>query len=150
VQRDSSQFVPGQRERTRPPGAACGWKATLQEAIAAILELDLGDEVTSSSQLAVVEIYSYKIESNEVRTYGRRIRRRTVGFGSKHLRIKAKYPLNTLFKRAQGALQILSASGKGPGKCRVPGLGRIRHTSQSFLLSNVGIKDFDHAPYVGD
>lgn len=146
MQRNSSQFVPGQRERTRPPGTACGWKATLQEASAAILELDLGDEVTSSSQLAVVEIYSYKIESNEVRTYGRR----TVGFGSKHLRIGAKYPLNTLFKRAQGALQILSASGKGPGKCRVPGLSRIRHTSQSFLLSNVGIKDFDHAPYVGD
>ena len=51
-------------------------KATLQEAIAAILhrpELDLGDEVTSTSQLTAVEITSYALRPDEVRTYGRRI-----------------------------------------------------------------------------
>ena len=57
-------------------------KATLQEAIAAILhrpELDLGDEVTSTSQLTAIEIHSYKIQPDEVRTYGRRIYNATAG-----------------------------------------------------------------------
>ena len=72
------------RTRERPPALldfAVG-KATLQEAIAAILhwpELDLGDEVTSTSQLTAVEIYSYKIQPDEVRTYGRRIYNTTAG-----------------------------------------------------------------------
>jgi hypothetical protein len=51
-------------------------KATLQEAIAAILhhpQLDLGDEVTSTSKMSAVEISSYQLRPDEVRTYGRRI-----------------------------------------------------------------------------
>ena len=51
-------------------------KATLQEAVAVILhrpELDPGDEVTSTSQLTIVEITSYGLRPDEVRTYGRRI-----------------------------------------------------------------------------
>ena len=57
-------------------------KATLQEAIAAILhrpELDLGDEVTSTSQMTAVEITSYALRPDEVRTYGRRIYSSTAG-----------------------------------------------------------------------
>ena len=49
---------------------------TLEQAIAAILhrpELDLGDEVTSTSQLTPMEIISYRLRPDEVRTYGRRI-----------------------------------------------------------------------------
>jgi hypothetical protein len=51
-------------------------KATLQDAIAAILhdpQLDLGDEVTSTSKLSAVEISSYQLRPDEVRTYGRRV-----------------------------------------------------------------------------
>jgi hypothetical protein len=51
-------------------------KATLQEAIVAILhrpDLELGDEVTSTSQLTAREISSYRLRPDEVRTYGRRI-----------------------------------------------------------------------------
>jgi len=50
-------------------------KATLEEAIVAILhrpELELGDEVTSSSQLTAMEISSFRLRPDEVRTYGRR------------------------------------------------------------------------------
>jgi hypothetical protein len=50
-------------------------KTTLQEAIGAILhrpELDRGDQVTMTSQLTAVEINSYRLRSDEVRTYGRR------------------------------------------------------------------------------
>jgi len=50
-------------------------KTTLQEAIGAILhrpELDLGDEVTMTSQLTAIEISSYRLRPDEVRTYGRR------------------------------------------------------------------------------
>jgi len=50
--------------------------ATLEQAIAAIVhrpELDLGDEVTSTSQLTAMEIISYRLRPDEVRTYGRRI-----------------------------------------------------------------------------
>lgn len=51
-------------------------KATLQDAITAILhhpDLDLGDEVTSTSKLSAVEINSYRLRPDEVRTYGRRV-----------------------------------------------------------------------------
>jgi hypothetical protein len=51
-------------------------KATLEEAIVAILncpDLELGDEVTSSSQLTAMEINSFRLRPDEVRTYGRRI-----------------------------------------------------------------------------
>src|SRR4029078_5927353 len=51
-------------------------KATLQDAIAAILhhpQLDLGDEVTSTSKLSAMEISSYRSRPDEVRTYGRRV-----------------------------------------------------------------------------
>ena len=51
-------------------------KATLQEAIVAILhrpDLELGDEVTSASQLTTMEIGSFRLRPDEVRTYGRRI-----------------------------------------------------------------------------
>jgi hypothetical protein len=51
-------------------------KAALQDAIAAILnhsELDLGDEVTSTSRLTTIEISSYRLRPDEVRTYGRRV-----------------------------------------------------------------------------
>jgi hypothetical protein len=51
-------------------------KATLQEAIVAILhlpDLELGDEVTSTSQLTAMEISSFRLRPDEVRTYGRRI-----------------------------------------------------------------------------
>ncbi len=51
-------------------------KATLQEAIAAILHhphLDLGDEVTSTSKMSAIEISSYQLRPDEVRTYGRRV-----------------------------------------------------------------------------
>ena len=51
-------------------------KPSLQDAIAAILHhprLDLGDEVTSSSKLSAIEISSYKLRPDEVRTYGRRV-----------------------------------------------------------------------------
>lgn len=51
-------------------------KATLQDAIAAILhhpQLDLGDEVTSTSKMSAVEISSYQLRPDEVRTYGRRV-----------------------------------------------------------------------------
>ena len=51
-------------------------KATLQDAIAAILhhpQLDLGDEVASSSKMSSVEIRSYQLRPDEVRTYGRRV-----------------------------------------------------------------------------
>lgn len=51
-------------------------KATLQDAIAAIQhhpQLDLGDEVTSSSKMSSVEIRSYQLRPDEVRTYGRRV-----------------------------------------------------------------------------
>jgi hypothetical protein len=51
-------------------------KATLQEAIAAVLhrpELDLGDQVTLTSELTAIEISSHRLQSDEVRTYGRRI-----------------------------------------------------------------------------
>jgi hypothetical protein len=51
-------------------------KATLQDAIAAILhhpQLDLGDEVTSSSKMSAMEINSYQLRPDEVRTYGRRV-----------------------------------------------------------------------------
>lgn len=50
-------------------------KATLEEAIVAILhrpDLELGDEVTSSSQLTAMEISSFRLRPDEVRTYGRR------------------------------------------------------------------------------
>ena len=50
-------------------------KTTLQEAIAAILhrpEVDIGDQVTFTSQLTPIEINSYRLQPNEVRTYGRR------------------------------------------------------------------------------
>jgi hypothetical protein len=50
-------------------------KSTLQEAIGAILhrpELDLGDQVTMTSQLTAVEISSYRLRPDEVRAYGRR------------------------------------------------------------------------------
>ena len=49
--------------------------ATLEEAVAAILErpeLELGDTVTSTSQLTSIEISSYGLRPDEVRTYGRR------------------------------------------------------------------------------
>ena len=51
-------------------------KATLEEAIVAILncpDLDLSDKVTSSSQLTAMEISSFRLRPDEVRTYGRRI-----------------------------------------------------------------------------
>jgi hypothetical protein len=51
-------------------------KASVQEAIAGILhwpELAAGDEVTLTSQLTQTEISSYKLKSDEVRTYGRRL-----------------------------------------------------------------------------
>ena len=51
-------------------------KTTLQEAIAAILHrpgVDLGDQVTLTSQLTATEISSYRLRPDEVRTYGRRI-----------------------------------------------------------------------------
>src|SRR5581483_452618 len=51
-------------------------KAALQDAIAAILhhpQLDLGDEVTSTSKLSAAEISSYQLQPDEVRTYGRRV-----------------------------------------------------------------------------
>ena len=51
-------------------------KATLQEAIGAVLhhpQLDLGDRVTLTSELTAVEISSYRLRPDEVRTYGRRI-----------------------------------------------------------------------------
>jgi hypothetical protein len=51
-------------------------KATLRDAIAAILhhpQLDLGDEVTSSSKMSAMEINSYQLRPDEVRTYGRRV-----------------------------------------------------------------------------
>lgn len=51
-------------------------KAALQDAIAAILhhpQLDLGDEVTSTSRLTATEISSYGLRPGEVRTYGRRV-----------------------------------------------------------------------------
>jgi hypothetical protein len=51
-------------------------KATLEEAIAAVLDcpdLELGDEVTLSSQLTAMEISSFRLRPGEVRTYGRRI-----------------------------------------------------------------------------
>ena len=51
-------------------------KAILQDAIAAILhhpQLDLGDEVTSTCRLSAMEISSYRLRPDEVRTYGRRI-----------------------------------------------------------------------------
>ena len=66
------------RTTERPPALwdfAVG-VTTLQDAIAAILhrpELDLGDEVTLSSQLTSIEISSYRLRPDEVRTYGRRI-----------------------------------------------------------------------------
>ena len=50
-------------------------KTTLQDAIAAILprpEVDLGDQVTLTSQLTAIEIGSYRLRPDEVRTYGRR------------------------------------------------------------------------------
>jgi hypothetical protein len=50
--------------------------ATAEDAIAAIFErpeLEVGDEVTSTSQLTSIEISSYGLRPNEVRTYGRRI-----------------------------------------------------------------------------
>jgi hypothetical protein len=50
-------------------------KPTLQEAIGAILnrpELDLGDQVTLTSQLTTIEIRSYRLRPDEVRTYGKR------------------------------------------------------------------------------
>ena len=51
-------------------------KATLQEAVGAILhrpEVDLGDQVTLTSELTAIEISSYRLRSDEVRTYGRRL-----------------------------------------------------------------------------
>lgn len=51
-------------------------KATLEEAIVAILhrpDLELGDEVTSTSQLTATEISSFRLRPGEVRTYGRRM-----------------------------------------------------------------------------
>jgi hypothetical protein len=57
-------------------------KAALQDAIAAILnhaELDLGDEVTSTSRLTAVEISSYRLRPDEVRTYGGESFRLVVG-----------------------------------------------------------------------
>lgn len=51
-------------------------KATVQEAIAAILhrpELELGDKVTSTSELSTTEISSCRIRPDEVRTYGPRV-----------------------------------------------------------------------------
>lgn len=51
-------------------------KATVQEAILAILrqpELDPGDKVTLTTPLSRIEIASYRLRSDEVRTYGRRI-----------------------------------------------------------------------------
>jgi len=51
-------------------------KAALPDAIAAILhhpQLDLGDEVISTTRLSAIEISSYRLQPDEVRTYGRRI-----------------------------------------------------------------------------
>jgi hypothetical protein len=51
-------------------------KASLQDAVAAILhhpELDFGDEVTSTSQLSMTEINSYRLRPDEIRSYGRRV-----------------------------------------------------------------------------
>jgi hypothetical protein len=51
-------------------------KATLEAAIVAIMhraDLALEDEVTSSSQLTTMEISSFRLRPDEVRTYGRRI-----------------------------------------------------------------------------
>jgi hypothetical protein len=57
-------------------------KATLQEAIAAVLyhpELDMGDQVTLTSQMSPIEINSCRIRPDEVRTYGRRIYKASAG-----------------------------------------------------------------------
>lgn len=57
-------------------------KTTLQDAIAAILprpEVDLGDQVTLTSELTAIEISSYRLRPNEVRTYGRRFYNPTSG-----------------------------------------------------------------------
>jgi len=51
-------------------------KATLPEAIAAVLhhpQLDLADQVTMKSELTAVEIRSFRLRPDEVRTYGRRV-----------------------------------------------------------------------------
>jgi hypothetical protein len=51
-------------------------KATLPEAIAAVLhhpQLDLGDQVTLTSEMTPIEIRSCRIRPGEVRTYGRRV-----------------------------------------------------------------------------
>jgi hypothetical protein len=57
-------------------------KATLQEAIAAVLyrpELDFGDQVTLTSPMSPIEISSCRIRPDEVRTYGRRIYKGSAG-----------------------------------------------------------------------
>jgi hypothetical protein len=57
-------------------------KATLQEAIAAVPhhpQLDLGDQVTLTSQMTPIEITSCRILPDEVRTYGRRIYKGSAG-----------------------------------------------------------------------
>jgi hypothetical protein len=59
-------------------------KATLQEAIAAVLhrpELDLGDQVTLTSQLTAIEISSFRLRPDGVRTYGRRLYNSAAGRG---------------------------------------------------------------------
>ena len=50
-------------------------KTTLQDAIGAIFhrpEVDVGDQVTLTSQLTAIEISSYQLRPDEVRSYGRR------------------------------------------------------------------------------
>ena len=57
-------------------------KATLPEAIAAVLhhpQLDLGDQVTLTSEMTPIEIRSCRIRPDEVRTYGRRIYKGSAG-----------------------------------------------------------------------
>ena len=52
------------------------FRRSVIEAIVAILhrpDLELGDEVTSTSQLTAREISSYRLRPDEIRTYGRRI-----------------------------------------------------------------------------
>jgi hypothetical protein len=53
-----------------------------QDAIAAVLdhpEVTFEDEVTSTAQLTTIEIQSFKLRPNEVRTYGRRLYKASAG-----------------------------------------------------------------------
>jgi hypothetical protein len=53
-----------------------------QDAIAAVLnhaEVTLEDQVTSTAQLTSIEIRSFRIRPNEVRTYGRRFYNASAG-----------------------------------------------------------------------